>query len=318
MSDPVQAFRAAMLASLGHAPEIIEPGPLLRFPTSDRRGDDAGWCRLFDDLRGGVFGCNRSGLSEKWSAVDCNALTPAERADQAGQVTRAAARREQQRRQEWSKNAEGIARILAGCAPLTRDDLATRYLRRRGIEAWPLPAVLRFHAALAYWDGSKKIGTFPAMVAPLVAPDGRTVALHRTFLTAEGRKAAVPRPKKLTGTAGPLAGACIPLHRPAHGCVGIAEGIETALSAWCASGVPTVAAYCAGNLAVWRWPTGVRRVVIFGDNDPAGRKAADELRGRVLAVGLHCDTMTPTDEGADWCDVWSAGGAVSLDTGAAA
>ena len=61
----------------------------------------------------------------------------------------------------------------------------------------------------------------------------------------------MPSVKKLTGAAGPLAGACIPLFKPAHGCIGIAEGIETALAAWCASGVPTVAAYCAGNLAAY-------------------------------------------------------------------
>ena len=59
-----------------------------------------------------------------------------------------------------------------------------------------------------------------------------SVALHRTYLTADGRKADVPSVKKLTGAAGPLAGACIPLHKPARGCIGIAEGIETALAAW--------------------------------------------------------------------------------------
>ena len=54
MHDPWQSFRAAILAALGPSvrlPEAIEPGRLLRFPTSDRRGDGAGWCRLFADLR---------------------------------------------------------------------------------------------------------------------------------------------------------------------------------------------------------------------------------------------------------------------------
>ena len=43
MVDPLQAFRAAILAALGHAPEVIEPGRFQRFATSDRRADDAGW-----------------------------------------------------------------------------------------------------------------------------------------------------------------------------------------------------------------------------------------------------------------------------------
>ena len=156
------------------------------------------------------------------------------------------------------------------------------------------------------------------MVAPIIAPDGRTVALHRTYLRGDGSKAEVPSVKKLTGAAGPLAGACIPLFKPAQGCIGIAEGIETALAAWCASGVPTVAAYCAGNLAAWQWPAGVQRLVIFADHDRAGIEAAETLQGRALRAGLQSSVMTPTDAGADWCDVWADRGAVLVETGAAA
>lgn len=151
------------------------------------------------------------------------------------------------------------------------------------------------------------------MVAPVIAPDGRTVALHRTYLTADGHKADVPRPKKLTGAAGPLVGACIPLHKPARGCIGIAEGIETALAAWRASTVPTVASYCAGNLATWQWPAGVQGLVIFADADKAGREAADALRARALSARLRCEVLTPTTEGKDWCDVWSGRDAVLVD-----
>ena len=54
MHDSIQAFRTAILATLGHAPAVIEPGKLHRFATSDKRSDDAGWCKLFDDLHGGA------------------------------------------------------------------------------------------------------------------------------------------------------------------------------------------------------------------------------------------------------------------------
>ena len=37
MSDALQAFREAILAALGHAPEVIEPGRICRFATGDRR-----------------------------------------------------------------------------------------------------------------------------------------------------------------------------------------------------------------------------------------------------------------------------------------
>jgi len=323
MDDPLQAFRAAILAALGHAPEVIEPGRFQRFATRDRRGDDAGWCKLFDDLRGGVYGCNRQGISEQWSATDRATMTREQRTELARQVLVATLERQARQRQQWAEHAQRIAQVWAQCVPLVPGDPATLYLKRRGFAGvWPLPEPLRLHRALPYWHGADMLGTFPAMVAPIVAPDGRTVALHRTYLTADGRKADVPSPKKVTGAAGPLAGACIPLHKPARGCVGIAEGIETALAAWCASGVPTVASYCAGNLAAWRWPAGLQRLVIFADADKAGREAADTLRARALAARLRCEMLTPTTDGADWCDVWAARGpaadAVLIDAGSTA
>lgn len=317
MSSTAQSFRATILGAMPGAdvPEVIEPGRWHRFSSSGRRGDTAGWCKLFDDMRGGVFGCHRQQISETWSAADKASMTPAQRMEHARQVLAATAEREAQQRQQWAENGQRIAGVQAECVPLVPGDPATLYLKRRGMGGvWPLPDVLRLHRALPYWNGTEKIGTFPAMVAPLVAPDGRTVALHRTYLTRDGRKADVPTVRKLTGTAGPLAGACIPLHKPVNGCIGVAEGVETALAAWCASGVPVVAAYCADLLARWRWPAGVQRLVIFADADKAGREAADMLLSRAVRAGLQASVMTPTDPGADWCDVWAARCAVETAT----
>lgn len=320
MSDPVHAFREVILAALGRAPDVIEPGRFIRFPTRGRRGDDAGWCKLFADLRGGVFGCYRVGISEVWSATDARSLPLAERAAIARQVMAATAEREREQRRQWAVNAERIAELWASCVPLVPGDPVTLYLKHRGIGGvWPLPDALRLHRALPYWHDGKIIGTFPAMVAPVTSPEGRMVAMHRTWLTADGRKAAVPSPKKLSRTAGPLTGASIALHRPARGgCIGIAEGIETALAAWRASAVPTVAAYCAGSLAAWRWPAGVQRLAIFADADKAGREAAGSLRARAFSAGLRAQVLTPTTEGQDWADVWATGGAVAIDTRGAA
>lgn len=319
MRDPLQSFRARVLAALGHAPEVIEPGRLQRFATSNKRGDSAGWCKLFADLRGGVFGCNRAGVSESWQAERDRPLTRQQRAELARQIAEATAERQAQQRQQWAVNAERVVRLWAQCVPLVPGDPVTLYLKRRGFACvWPLPRCLRLHRGLPYWtDDGEKRGVFPAMVAPLVAPSGRVVALHRTYLTADGRKADVPTAKKLTATAGPLAGACIPLREPQRGVIGIAEGIETALAAWLASSVPTVAAYSAGNLAAWQWPASVQRLAIYADNDRAGRDAADTLRARALSAGIACDVMTPSDDGADWCDVWAQRGAACIEGAAA-
>lgn len=314
-----EAFRGAVQAALGHAPEVIEPGRLHRFSTSGRRNDDAGWCKLFADMRGGAFGCHRQGLSEIWSATDQAALTPKQQAELARQRIGAVVQREAQQRTRWAENARRIAQLWEQCVALTSGDPVARYLVQRGFDCVPqVPSVLRFHRALPYWHGAIQLGTFPAMVAPIVAPDGCIVALHRTYLADDGHKADVPNVKKLTGAAGPLSGACIPLFRPAGGCIGIAEGIETALAAWCASGVPTVAAYCAANLAAWQWPRSVRRLVIFADADRAGLEAAGALSGRARAARLSVETMTPSDPGADWCDLWASRDAVRSTYGGAA
>ena len=307
MTDATEAFRAAIVAVLGHAPEKpIEPDRFQRFSTNGRRGDSAGWCKLFADMCGGVFGCYRQDISEVWSAQDRRTMTTSERMALAAQVMATTAQREAEQRKQWGENAQRIDRLRAECRPLIPGDPVTLYLKGRGFGGvWPLPGVLRMHRALPYWDGETKLGTYPAMVAPLTSPEGKLVALHRTYLCADGRKADVPTVKKLTGTAGPLAGACIELHKPARGVIAIAEGIETALAAWCASGLPTVAAYCSGSLAAWQWPPGVQRLVIFADNDKAGREAAITLRARALAARLRVAVMTPTDPGADWCDVWA-------------
>lgn len=314
MHDPLQDFRAAILATLGHAPDSIEPGRLQRFSTNGKASDTAGWCKLFTDLRGGVFGCYRLGISETWRAADEARMTRAERAELARQVLVATAEREARQRQQWADNATRNARLWAEGRPLVPGDPVTLYLKRRGFGGvWPLPECLRMHPRLPYWHEGEMLSTWPAMLAPLAAPDGRMVAVHRTYLQRDGCKAEVATVRKLTGAAGPLAGACIPLFKPAHGCIGIAEGIETALAAWCASGVPTLAAYSAGNLAAWQWPAGVQRLVIFADHDPAGTDAAEKLQGSALRAGLRVNVMTPTDAGADWCDVWAGRGAVLVE-----
>ncbi len=64
----MMAFRETILNALGHAPDHMEPGRLVRFATSDRRGDRSGWARLFEDGEGGVFGCWRTGFNDVWQA----------------------------------------------------------------------------------------------------------------------------------------------------------------------------------------------------------------------------------------------------------
>jgi putative DNA primase/helicase len=79
MNSAPDRFIGAIRAAGLNPPEVIEPGKLHRFSTNGKSSDDAGWCKLFEDLRGGVFGDFRSGLSETWQAQREKPFTPAER-----------------------------------------------------------------------------------------------------------------------------------------------------------------------------------------------------------------------------------------------
>lgn len=318
MHDAIQAFHEAVHLAFGHAPESIEPGKLHRFPTSDRRGDDAGFCKLFDDQRGGFFGDFRSGHFETWFASRPDDMTTAQRLAHARHIDAAKRERDAVQADRWHQNARRTTDLWERCFPLVMGDPVTRYLKRRLSAApWPLPPCLRFHPALPYAHDGETIGHWPAMVAELRSQAGKVVALHRTWLTQDGHKAPVPGPvRKLTPTCGPLAGACIPLYGPIDGRMGVAEGIETALAASLGSCVPVVAAYSAGSLSAWQWPARLRTLVVFADHDPAGQEAATKLRDRAHSAGLAVQILAPSDAGTDWCDVWSSRSA-AVDGGTA-
>jgi putative DNA primase/helicase len=310
MREHQEAFRDALQADLGplaRLPDVIEAGRLHRFSTNGKRGDLSGWCRLFEDGRAGVFGCWRLGMSAVWTAVPRDRLTPAEGADLRRRIAEDKAQRESEQRAAWRKNLDRIAYLRRQCVPVTEGDPVHLYLcSRLAIESFAVPECILLHQAMPYVHEGETVGTFPAMVAPLITRAGDVLALHRTYLTTAGKKAPVPGPvKKLTPAAGLLRGSHIPLHQPVDGAIGIGEGIETSLAACLASGVPTVAAYSAGNLAAWQWPGSVRRLVIFADHDKAGVEAADALRTRALAAGVRVQVLTPETPGHDWADAWS-------------
>lgn len=290
-----------VLATLGHAPTVIEPGKFHRF--GPRK---SGWMKLFTDGMGAVFGDYRQGISSHWSAREYQSA--AELESMRRQIRQAAMEREAAQRAQWAKNAERNARLWA--ASVSAGDAVRPYLAQRGLGDWAVQSCIREHPTLAYWHTDdtgeiRLLGRFPTMLAPIVR-DGELVAIHRTYLT-DGKKADVPTPKKLTAASASLAGACIPLAAPRGGVLGIAEGIETAVAASLGSGLPVVAAYCANALSGFHWPRGIDRLVIFADNDLAGQQAAAALAQRANKAGINNKTLTPSRPGADWADVWLEG-----------
>jgi hypothetical protein len=209
------------------------------------------------------------------------------------------------------KHRLALQRTWDEAAPLLPGDPVTRYLASRGLSlppnAWP-PA-LRYHAALPYYgDDGRYKGRYPAMVAKVVDATGKPVTLHRTYLTADGRKAPVPKVRKLMSATldGATSGGAIRLYRLGE-ILAIAEGIETALSVRLMTQLPVWAAGSAGAIGNLMVPPDVQLVVICADHDAkpeAFAIGAQKLAQRLVQEGRRAKILVPEQVGTDWNDVW--------------
>ncbi len=205
------------------------------------------------------------------------------------------------------KSQQSEADKLATCKRIWSESLAVvsgdpvhTYLQRRtGIA--DIPAAIRFHPNLPYRHDDGTLTRYPAMVSRVQDANAVGCAIHRTYLTVDGCKADVLKPKKVIGNL--PTGSAIRLF-PAGAVIGIAEGIETALSASQNFGVPVWAAISAGVMEKWTPPQGVERVLVFGDNDISGvgQSAAWNLAKRLINSKFVVEVKIPETLGCDWND----------------
>ena len=178
---------------------------------------------------------------------------------------------------------------------------AKAYLESRGILA--ASSALRFHPRTPL--GPKGRTRFlPAMIAAVSLDEG-PIAIHRTFLSVEGStKAAFEKPKRALGSLGEAA---VRLFAPVSGKLGLAEGIESALSAYALTGIPVWATLGNERFGLVSIPESVTELHLFVDHDAGGELAAS----RALAA-YACDERTihvrkPSSRDTDWNDeltVW--------------
>lgn len=191
----------------------------------------------------------------------------------------------------------------AASKPVQPGDLAHKYLEARGVEELVYPKALRFAPAMRDGNGGVR-PCLIAMVGVYGAPKYAT--MHRTFLRPDGlAKAEMESPRKLMPGEVPD-GACVQLSDYNGGPLGIAEGIETALSASALYSLPVWAAISAGMMEKWWPPEGCEEVAIFGDHDPkfGGQAAAFTLAHRLAVKNIACTVHIPPTKGEDWNDVW--------------
>ena len=82
------------------------------------------------------------------------------------------------------------------------------------------------------------------------------------------------------------------------GSVGVAEGIEDALSAWVLWGLPTWATLGTSGLRSFEPPDDVREILILADRDEneAGQTAALELGDRLEEKGVAVRIRVPSGQ----------------------
>jgi putative DNA primase/helicase len=122
------------------------------------------------------------------------------------------------------RKQDAALRLWRGSEPATGTP-SDVYLTRRGLAGLAASPVLRFRGDVPHPEGVK----LRAMIALVCDMAGAPVAFHRTFITSDGRKAAVEPAK---ASLGPVWRGAIRLHPLAAGKpLVIGEGIESAASA---------------------------------------------------------------------------------------
>ena len=157
---------------------------------------------------------------------------------------------------------------------------ARNYLDSRGL--WPLPprCALRAHPSAEFWDDGRRVGRYPILLAPIRDLDDHLASVHVTYLQ-HGQKLQGHESRKILSTLYGRTGAAVRLIPAGGDTLGIAEGLETAMSAAKIHQVPTWAALNTALLTKFEPPPETQRVVIYADNDAPGLLAAARLMERL-------------------------------------
>lgn len=179
-----------------------------------------------------------------------------------------------------------ILRIANHCRELNRRSTSEAYLAARGLV---LPQAAPIRDGVVNYAGGV-IGTdqkLPAMVARYDTPDGELATLHITYLDGT-EKAKLKVSRVMMTPILPTAGGAVRLMELGDSDImGVAEGIETALSAsQLFGGIPVWACLNAGMLEKFEPPAQIKRLLVFGDHDSSytGQHAAYSLAKRAKLV----------------------------------
>lgn len=254
------------------------------------RGAGGDMLTLIQYVNGGTLG-DAMRWAERWLGGDV-ANTPQAHASEAPAATTT--------ENERKENAE---RIWREAGPIWGTPGETYFSAGRGIVLPRYVTDLRFHPTCPVGAGNTWEKKEPAVVALMrTIGTNRGTGIHRTFLMPDGTGKS-PSGKKMLG---PFKGSAIKLADDADVTLGlgIAEGVENALT-WGAYGFwPVWAAGSADAIGAFPVLDGIEHLTIFADADDSGASArnAQKCARRWTDAGRQVDVHNPP-AGEDWNDV---------------
>lgn len=278
----------------------------------DKKHHPCPWCggkdrfRWTDHEHRGGFFCNQCGSGDGVDLVmRAKGLSLADAAREIERVL-GSTREHVDEAPAYDRSA-ALNRLWNGAQPLQEGDTGDAYLTSRlGCRLDPWPPALRCATSVDYWHDSERRGRYPALLAKVTGAEGKPCQISKTYLDGRGGKADVPEPKKLCQGNLP-AGSAVRLFPPREGLLGVGEGLETSLAAHLLHEAPVWSCLTAGNLEKFEPPASVRRLIVFGDNDPnfTGQAAAYALANRMARKEIEVDVRIP-DRVKDWADALEA------------
>lgn len=296
MGSVIEQFRVAMQTD-GLDPPDLEPGRFHRFPgLGKRRGNTAGWCKLFADGRGGVYGDFSTSLLRTWTLGGGRFQL-----DEATRREIEAVRKARQAEIEARHRKRAAeARVRWGRAKPCTDH---PYLTRKGVQAYGL--------RLGDWpkwletpDGWRRVIIPGALLVPMRDEAGTLWNLQAVF----------PEPHPDLGRdkdfmSGRKAGLFFAIGEPTDTLM-ICEGFATAATVHETTGNRVYVAFDRTNLKavalIVRKLHPKSRIIIAGDNDrfTPGNPGLTDARAAALAVGglISIPEFPEGVQGTDWND----------------
>jgi putative DNA primase/helicase len=264
MNNNIGQFIEVMKLAGLSPPNVIEPGKFHRFPGKFKGNtNNSGWCKLFADGKGGVYGDYSQLLNAKWQAKSTAPLTPSRYEAVKRQIAKSNAMTvagECKKQSEAANKAKALWRAAKSATPIHA------YLLRKGIKD------IKAHGAKVD-KGS--------LVIPVC--DGGIVHSLQ-FIDADGEKRFLSggRLKGCYSGIGTIKDATV---------LCIAEGFATGATIHEATGYPVAAAFNAGNLEAVaikmrdKFPDMTLIVCADDDYKTDGNPGLTKAKAAAIAVG---------------------------------